>query len=286
MSDPQRLRVLHFYSHYHPDSFGGVETAINQIVRGMAEQGVQSTVLALSPNAHPTRIEIDGHPVVRAPIQWAVSSNRFGFMAIPLLRALARDADVLHCHFPWPFGDLAVLASGVRKPFIVTYHSDIVRQRVLGALYAPLREVFLSRAAAIVATSPQYARSSKVLARHRKRVHVIPLGLDPAGPSAPPEALRQKWRERIPGRFFLFVGMLRYYKGLPYAIEALRGTDMRLVILGAGPMEAALKKQAASLPAGQVLFVGPLPDEDKFALLGACEALIMPSHLRSEAFGL
>ena len=35
-----------------------------------------------------------------------------------------------------------------------------------------------------------------------------------------------------------------------------------------------------------MIFLGKLPDEDKIALLTLCFAVVFPSHLRSEAFGI
>jgi len=48
-------------------------------------------------------------------------------------------------------------------------------------------------------------------------------------------------------KFFLFVGVLRYYKGLHILLEAAKGLDYPIVIVGAGPIEGELKEQAARL---------------------------------------
>ncbi|MGN6805709.1 MAG: glycosyltransferase [Trinickia sp.] len=94
------------------------------------------------------------------------------------------------------------------------------------------------------------------------------------------------WRERAGEKFFLFVGNLRYSKGLHILLDALAGTQFRAVIVGAGPVERVLKQQAARLKLDNVDFVGPVGDDDKIALLTLCHALTFPSHLRSEAFGI
>jgi rhamnosyl/mannosyltransferase len=59
-----------------------------------------------------------------------------------------------------------------------------------------------------------------------------------------------------------------------------------VVIVGAGPVENALRQQAARLSLNHVHFLGPANDSDKIALLTLCHALTFPSHLRSEAFGI
>jgi len=115
---------------------------------------------------------------------------------------------------------------------------------------------------------------------------VIPIGLNPASyPAASVERLAY-WRGRLPERFFLFVGMLRYYKGLHILLKAIKGTPYTAVIVGAGPIEAELRAQAERDGLDNVVFLGRLPDEDKVALLSLCRAIVFPSHLRAEAFGV
>ena len=59
-----------------------------------------------------------------------------------------------------------------------------------------------------------------------------------------------------------------------------------VVIVGAGPVEADLKQQAIRLGLTNVVFLGAISDDDKVALLHLCRAVVFPSHLRSEAFGV
>lgn len=87
-------------------------------------------------------------------------------------------------------------------------------------------------------------------------------------------------------KFFLFIGVLRYYKGLHILLEAARGTNFPVVIVGAGPIEQELKNQAVQLGLSNIHFLGFVPDEDKVALLTLCYGVVFPSHLRSEAFGI
>ena len=95
-----------------------------------------------------------------------------------------------------------------------------------------------------------------------------------------------KWRASVGDKFFLFVGVLRYYKGLHILLDAVADLDYPVVIVGAGPIEAELKAHALRLGLTHVLFLGVLDDADKVALLTLCYAMVFPSHLRSEAFGI
>jgi rhamnosyl/mannosyltransferase len=88
------------------------------------------------------------------------------------------------------------------------------------------------------------------------------------------------------GPFFLFIGVLRYYKGLHYLIRAAANVNARIVIAGTGPEDEALHEFASEAGAQNVIFSGQISDEEKVALLQHCKALVLPSHLRSEAYGM
>jgi len=280
------MRVLHFFKTSFPDTMGGVEQVINQIARGAILHGVETDVLSLTPDRVPRTIEIDGYLAHRARLDIQIASTGFSASAFFRFSQLAKDADVIHFHFPWPFMDMVHFATRAKKPTLVTYHSDIIRQKHLLKLYRPLQRKFLRSMNHIVATSPNYLATSEVLAKMGDKVCVIPIGLDKATyPEPSPERLRF-WQSKVGQKFFLFVGVIRYYKGLHILIEAAQGTDYPIVIVGAGPIENELKAQAVALGLSNVHFLGQLPDEDKVALLKLCYAVVFPSHLRSEAFGI
>ena len=280
------MRVLHFYKDYLPESMGGVEQVIRQLCAGTSRMGVHSEVLTLTRQPHASDIEFEGCHVRRVPLELSIASNGMSFAAIGELRRMAGACDVVHYHFLWPFADLAHFAARIDKPSVVTYHSDIVRQKLLLRLYQPLCNRFLHSVDAIVATSPNYLASSAVLARYRHKTRVITYGLDKSMfPSPRPERL-QYWRALAGERFFLFVGVLRYYKGLHILLDAMATADYPVVIVGAGPIEQELKHHAARLRLRNLRFVGALGEDDKAALLTLCHAVVFPSHLRSEAFGI
>ena len=280
------MRVLHFYKTAFPDTMGGVEQVINQIARGASRQGIHMDVLSLTPDRVPRTIALDGYLAHRARLDVQIASTGFSASAFLRFAQLAKKADVIHYHFPWPFMDLVHFATRVNKPTVVTYHSDIIRQKHLLKFYRPLQSKFLGDVSRIVATSPNYFATSDVLAKFRHKVRVIPIGLDKATYPAADDSRVAYWRDRLGPRFFLFVGVIRYYKGLHILLEAAQGTDFPVVIVGAGPIEDELKAQAAQLGLTNIYFLGHLPDEDKVALLTLCLAVIFPSHLRSEAFGI
>ncbi len=291
MPDPSRpLRALHVYRTYFPDPPGGLQEAIRQIALGCRAFGVESTIFALSPEPAPAQLQREEGRVVRSR-SWAApaSCDLGGPAAVRRFRELSEWADVVHYHFPWPFGDVLSLFGASRKPSVMTYHSDIVRQRMLGALYGPLMRRTLRSMSAVVATSPAYVRTSPVLSASvaPERLHAIPLGIaDYAGSALPADEglLARLGVGRRP--MFLSLGVLRYYKGLHTLMEAAQHVDADFVIAGSGPEMARLQELKARLGVTNVIFAGQVSDAGKRALLSSCRGLVLPSHLRSEAFGM
>ncbi|MDD5249255.1 MAG: glycosyltransferase [Rhodocyclaceae bacterium] len=285
-----RVRVLHVYRTYFPDPPGGLQEAIRQIAVASRDFDVEPKIFALSPSPTPIEIERPEGTVVRSRSWAAPASCDLGAGgAFRLFADLSDWADVIHYHFPWPFADLLHMAVRPKALSIMTYHSDIVRQRLLGRVYAPLMGRMLRSMHAVVATSPAYARSSPVLSASdvAARVHVIPLGIDDRSyPEKGDESILARLGLTSDERYFLFIGVLRYYKGLHALIEAAASVCARIVIAGTGPEENALKQQVQDHGARNVVFAGQVSDPEKVALLSHCYGFVLPSHLRSEAFGM
>ncbi|VVQ29445.1 glycosyltransferase family 4 protein [Pseudomonas fluorescens] len=280
------MRVLHFFKTYLPDSVGGIEQVIFQLCESGAQHGIDGQVLTLSADPTPSVVQLGQHEVHRAKLDIQFASTGFSWSVFKQFRELAAEADVVNYHFPWPFMDLVHFASAMNKPSVVTYHSDIIRQKHLLKLYRPLMNRFLASADRIVAASPNYLHTSDVLQQFQDKTRVIPYGLNKSGYPQPETERMNRWRQQLGDKFFLFVGVMRYYKGLHILLEALKDVDYPVVIVGAGPLELELHAQAQALGLRNIHFLGRLGDEDKVALLQLSYAIVFPSHLRSEAFGI
>lgn len=280
------LKVLHFYKTYYPDSFGGIEQVIYQLSEAGACRDIESTTLSLSTRGDIDNQRIGSHLANYSATNFEVSSTPFSLSVIKKFKLLAEQADIIHYHFPYPFMDMIHFITGVKKPTVVSYHSDIVKQKLALKLYNPLMSKFLNSVDCIVAASPNYVKTSVTLQKYLSKVKVIPYGLDKNSYPTANEQHLDHWRQQVGDRFFLFIGAFRYYKGLHILLDALKGIDLPLVIVGAGPIEQVLKQQAADLGLKNIYFLGTLPDEDKAALLQLCYSVVFPSHMRSEAFGI
>lgn len=280
------LRVLHVFRTYIPDSKGGAQEVIRQICLSTSRLGVENRVFTPSPCPRPARLELDGATIVRVKLNLEIASCGFCFTGIGEFRRQVAWADVIHYHFPWPFQDILHFVTGVNKPTLLTYHADITRQQSLMTFYAPIMKRFLDTVDRIVCTTDIYKATSEQLIPRHNKVDVIPIGLDPQTYPVPTDDEVASWRQRCGENFFLFVGMLRYYKGLHVLLEACKGRDFKVVIAGKGPLEAALRQQASELQLDNVLFTGEVSNSSKVALLRLCRGIVFPSHMRAEAFGV
>ncbi|MBW2185787.1 MAG: glycosyltransferase [Deltaproteobacteria bacterium] len=280
------MRVLHVYKTYFPDTQGGLEEAIRQICLNTQHHAVESRVFCLSRHPSPRVVKRAEAEVYRVQQTFELASCGFSFQALSAFRQQVEWADIVHYHFPWPFADMLHLLARVKKPTVVTYQSDIIRQKGLLQLYRPLMHYFLSDVDQIVSTSPTYFETSSTLQRHKHKVDIIPIGLNrDSYPPLNPEIM-DRLRSQVGDNFFLFVGVLRYYKGLHILLEAAKDCAFQVVIVGTGPVEAQLKHQAQQLGLANVHFLGFVSDDEKIALYHLALAVVFPSHLRSEAFGV
>ncbi len=280
------MHILQVYKDYFP-ILGGIENHLRMLSEGLVARGHRVTVLTSGRARHDEIYEIGGVRVIAAGRLATVASAP---LSPALLTHAARQRpDLVHLHMPDPTGDVALTLAGPRAPLVVSYHSDIVRQRHLLTLYAPLLRRTLRRAARIIAASPAYVRSSPFLAPLAGRCAVVPYGIDLARFARPDPAKVAAIRARYPGPLALFVGRLRYYKGVDQLVRAMALAPGRALIIGADATvrRADLAQLAQDLGvADRVHFLSVEDDAELPAYYHAADLLVLPSVERSEAFGI
>ena len=240
-------------------------------------------VIVASENRHTLVENIDGITVRRL----GVALHLAGAPVCPAMpRAIARSqADLVHMQWPNPAAFLAFLASGYRGPLIVSWQSDVVRQRFLDRLFAPVTRVVLSRAALVLASSPDYAANSPVLNQWTDRVRVVPIGISDESLRNIDSAAVGEIRSKYGPRIVLGVGRLVYYKGFEHLIRAARSIDGVVLIIGEGPLRARLEQEIERQGvAARVFLLGHV--RDIAAFYHACDVFVLPSIARSEAYGI
>jgi glycosyltransferase involved in cell wall biosynthesis len=287
------VRITFVNKYYWPPHLGGVEHHLAMLASGLAARP-DTHVEAIVANEGPATIRerIDGVDVLRVGRAFAFASTPVAPGMPSAIRAAAaapERPDVFHLHFPYPWGDTSWLLAGAPGPAVLTYHSDIVRQRVLGAVYRPLSRRVLARVDRIIVGSPPMIEHSEVLAPFAEKCRVVPFGID-TDRFEPTSATLSRAEELRAARVrpvVLFVGRLIYYKGADVLVRAMADVEADLVLIGSGPLEGELRALASSLGiAGRVTFLPPMEDAELAAWYRAAAVLCLPSVARSEAYGL
>jgi rhamnosyl/mannosyltransferase len=319
----EKIKVLQVNKLY-PPVVGGVEKVVRQIAEGLRDR-VDMKVLVCRRKGRTVKEQVNGVEVYRAGSVGVAFSMPLSLSFFLLFRKLIKDRDVLCIHMPFPLADLALFLFRRHGKVALWWHSDIVRQRRLLALYRPLLKRTLERADIIMTATQGHIDASEFLPAYRDKCVVIPFGVSESFLAAG----EQSWRERREGQerparqarikseaaeseaagseaagsetaegaaknetnkvvTFLFAGRLVYYKGCEVLLEAFaKARAGRLVIAGGGPLEQSLKDKAKRLGVSEhVEFKGYLEDQAIGRCFADCDVFVLPSVVKTEAFGL
>ncbi len=283
------MKVLLLYKDYYP-VVGGIENCIRLLARGLRAEGVDARVLVTNTGTATLHQTIDGVPVTKTGRQAHTLSTPISLSYPTELRRQSATVDLVHLHSPYPLAETAQLLLGRAKPTVISYHSDIVRQKRTGKLYAPLLRKVLRRAALVAASSPVYIESSPFLQRVRKKCRVIHYGIETER-FVETEQVRDD-AQQLCSQYgdlplLLFIGRLRHYKGVDVLIRAMHRIRARLLIIGTGPMQEAWQNlaQAEGL-VDKVFFLGDASERESLAARYAAELFVLPSTNRAEALGI
>lgn len=288
------MRILQFGRFHNEQQNGGVERHQQLLCKGLAAQGLDVVYLVAAAGLSGSDVMVDGYRL----IQTASFGTAFSTALSPaqVFKALAlhkeKPFDVLHLHFPNPLAHLASMLFPANVKRVITWHSDIVRQKRLLAMYLPfLQRVTRQADALVAATQAHYSSSNQIPADipERKR-RVIPFGLDFASLDLTPHTtmLSAKLKAQAKHKPVIFaLGRHVYYKGFDVLIEAMQHIDAQLILGGDGPLRQSLQDQTEKSGTGnKVTFTGSIPEADLAAYFHACDLFCLPSVEQSEAFGL
>ncbi len=281
-------KVVLANKYYYPH-IGGIEKHVHDIATALAKYDNLEVRALVFGSEGETRVKIlDGVEVIEVGRTASFLRCPFGFGFPIWLRRL--KADILHFHHPFPSGEISCLLARPNAKVVVTWHSDIVRQKRALWIYNPLLVRFLRRADWIIATSPDYIEGSQLLQKFRHKCSVIPLSVDLKKFALTPKikAKADSIRKAEENKIILFVGRLVYYKGLEYLIKAMKNIDAKLIIIGEGPLEPQLRAlvRDGGLLEKRVRILKHVDEEELISYYHACELFVLPSVERSEAFGI
>lgn len=280
------IKVLQVNKLYYPH-IGGIETVVRNIAEGLKNK-VDIKVLVCRRNRGKTIDEnINGIPVRKSGSLGVYFSMPVSFPFIRDFKKMSSESDIVHIHMPFPLSDVACLLSGYKGKVVLSWHSDIVKQKKLMVFYKPFMNYLLKRADRIVVATEGHINGSAYLEPYREKCSVIPYGID-----------TEKYMIENPVPFLecscksskkvLFIGRLVYYKGIDVLVKAFsKVKNCELFIAGTGKLESELKSEVNNSGlSDRIHFIGsPSDDEIKLAL-NDCDIFVLPSVANSEAFGI
>lgn len=235
---------------------------------------------------------VDGVEVIRCGCFAKVASQSLSFTYPHELKKVLQDfaPDIVILHYPNPFVSSFLLPMLPKNAkFILYWHLDITKQKVLGKLFHGQTLHLLERADKVIATSPNYVDGSPYLSRYRAKCEVIPncIRMERLAPTAAIHKKAELIRKENEGKILCFgVGRHVPYKGFTYLVKASKLLDdrFRIYIGGKGELTQALKEEAKDDP--KIQFLGRVSDEDMIAYYLACDIFCFPSITKNEAFGI
>ena len=217
----KKLKVLEVNKAYYPH-IGGIETLVKQYSEELGEFGADVRTLVCRDDKGGTVKEVvNGVPVIRAGSFGTYFSCPLSLHFIREFRRMAKKADVVHINVPFPLADAALLLSGFKGRVVVSWHSDIVKQKKLLALYKPLLKYLLNRADMIFVATEGHIDGSDFLPEYREKCRILPYGVtveDYLNIDRKP-ILTEKLTDKNSVKVF-FTGRLVYYKGVDVLLKA------------------------------------------------------------------
>lgn len=290
---------------------GGLNVYVRDICRALGELGVSTDVFTRVPADRRAGIEILGgrSRLIKVPAgdkdldRYGLAEAVPAFVSMVSVLAVAQRYDLLYSHY-WLSG---IAAARVRRrldiPWAHTAHTLAVvkNQRLApGAQPEPEERVaaegHIAQGADLLVVSTAAERQALVQSYcvDPERAVVVTPGVDLTAfkPGRRDAARRALAREDQ--RLFVIVGRLERLKGVDLALRALASLpaarpEARLLVIGGDggrPGETArLRALAAKLGiAGQVEFLGPVPQAQLATYYVAADACLLPSY--TESFGL
>lgn len=187
---------------------------------------------------------------------------------------------IIHTHYGWSGINFYQIAKITKVPFVVSFHGVDASKWALNSNYMKLLQPVLDYASAIIISSPHMMDTLK-LYNHKKKVHVVPYGIDPHE--------FEPWPiERSSKTVILHSGRLVPKKGVADLIKAFSllvhdHPHIELHILGSGTELSNCKGLVDQLKISKsVIFHGAQPIEYVKELMNRCDIFVLNSRTDKE----
>lgn len=276
-----------FLNSIEKDTYGGMEEWIRLVSEGLVRRGHEVVLIGRPGSVYLKRSAGTGKGVKSTPLNISGDFNPFTIRSIKRLLE-SEGIDLLSVNFNKDvrLGGLAV-RFGRRVPVVWAVGINITKKR--------RRHRFLTPRLVDRVLVPSNALKAELVASGYIKddmIEVIPISIEPSGPSGDKEQMRRDLRVMygLPENALVAVTVARlvYQKGHEYLIEAAaalvkRFPNLYFLFLGDGVKEPVLRRQVQQRGLNaHVLFAGMLENIDRE--LGGADVMIHPA--KEEPFGI
>lgn len=271
------MKILNITKTYEKGVYGGVEYLIDIISKNAIKFGIISDVFTLKKRqTKKTQYKVFSEKEI-----FNILSTPISIKFIISFIKLSKKYDIINFHFPWPMMDLVSFFIPSSK-IIITYHADITQRNILYYLYFPIMIIFLYRSKNIIVTSENFFKNSKLLKKFEKKIIVIPIGINRLSKLKKPKDFLKLGS--IKNNYFIFVGNVREYKGLPFLIDAFKKIKCNLCLVLSGDKRKKFQGFLKNIKNIKLFY--SVSESEKMYLIKNSLGLILPSIDRREAFGI
>ena len=287
------MKIVQVAPYFQPH-IGGVESHVLDISLELVERGHEVKVFTSKYDPGlPDTETISGIKVKRIkPL-----INIFTTPVFPKLKneLLKIKCDLVHTHIPPPFVEFfsARARNKTKIPLILTYHCDLelpnfLNKPVSGFYRRTFGHYSLIYTDKIIVTTNTYAATSRAV-WHFPPI-VIPNAVNTKRYNPKLDGTKIRKRHDLEGKnVILYVGRIKYHKGIEYFASAAKFFDKntKFLIVGAGDFEDEIRNLINELNLNdQVLMIGKVPWDELPFYYAAADIFILPSLTRLEAFGI
>lgn len=182
---------------------------------------------------------------------------------------ILKNYDIVHAHWIIPQG---IIQSLFKKPYMLTGHGGDVLELNSGIFFA-LKRRALKKARRITVVSSRLKEKLETL-YHIEDIAIQSMGCDTSKFS--PQKRVENYFNQNEKKVILFVGRFVKIKGIEYLIKAMDGIEAKLIIVGKGPQEEALKEKAA--PYGEkIMFMEAQNHNELSVIYSSSDIFVIPS---------
>ena len=284
-------KVLQIVNYMYPH-IGGIEQVARDILISL-KCSYEQKVICFNHEKGTIVNTLDDVEITRVKCQAKVASQSIAVSYGKELKKILKSyqPDIVIFHYPNPFV-AHFLCKYLKKKtfkFILYWHLDITKQKILGKLFKGQNLKLLKYADKIVATSPNYIEGSPWLLPNRDKCVVIPNCVNEVRLKYDEKHIQAALdiKKKYEGKTICFAfGRHVEYKGLTYLVKAAKYLNENYLVLigGKGPLTNSLVEEATG--DDKVKFLGKISDDELKSHLLACDIFCFPSITKNEAFGI